>query len=39
MKPNPELDAFLEEITTRWGVPGMAVGIVDQGEIAYARQC
>jgi CubicO group peptidase (beta-lactamase class C family) len=31
------LDCILKEITTRWGVPGMAVGIVDEGQIAYTR--
>jgi CubicO group peptidase (beta-lactamase class C family) len=37
MKPDPKLDAVLEEIKTRWGIPGMAVGIVNRGEIVYAR--
>ncbi|MBN2149523.1 MAG: beta-lactamase family protein [Anaerolineales bacterium] len=37
MQPNPKLDAVLEEIAARWGVPGLAVGIVEHGEIVYAR--
>jgi CubicO group peptidase (beta-lactamase class C family) len=32
-----KLDAVLEEIVTRWGIPGMAVGIVQENEIIYAR--
>jgi CubicO group peptidase (beta-lactamase class C family) len=32
-----KLDAVLEEITSRWGVPGLAVGIVQDGQIAYTR--
>lgn len=31
------LDGVLQEIVTRWGVPGMGVGIVENGEIAYTR--
>jgi CubicO group peptidase (beta-lactamase class C family) len=31
------LDSVLREINSRWGVPGMAVGIVDDGRIAYRR--
>jgi CubicO group peptidase (beta-lactamase class C family) len=36
--PN-KLDQVLEEIIARWGIPGLAVGIVDAGEIIYARGC
>ena len=32
-----ELDYVLGEIASRWRVPGMAVGIVDGGQIAYTR--
>lgn len=32
-----ELDAVLEEIISRWGIPGLAVGIVEGNEILYAR--
>ena len=32
-----QLEAVLQEIVARWGVPGMGVGIVQNGEIAYAR--
>lgn len=34
---NPKLDVVLEEITVHWGIPGLAVGIVENGEIVYAR--
>jgi CubicO group peptidase (beta-lactamase class C family) len=32
-----QLDSVLEEIIARWGIPGLGVGIVDNGEITYAR--
>jgi CubicO group peptidase (beta-lactamase class C family) len=32
-----KLDAVLEEIISRWGVPGLSVGIVQDGQIAYTR--
>ena len=32
-----ELDSVLEEIMTRWGIPGLGVGIVKEGAIAYAK--
>jgi CubicO group peptidase (beta-lactamase class C family) len=31
------LDAFLQEIMPRWDIPGLAVGIVQEDEIAYAK--
>ena len=31
------LDAVLEEIIARWGIPGLAVGIVQEGEIVYTK--
>jgi CubicO group peptidase (beta-lactamase class C family) len=31
------LDSVLEEIMTRWSIPGLGVGIVQEGEIIYAR--
>lgn len=31
-----ELDAVLQEIITRWDIPGMAVGIVKGDEVVYA---
>ena len=37
MKLDPKLDVVLEEIVSRWGVPGLAVGIVDNGEMVYGR--
>ena len=37
MKPDPKLDAVLEKIIALWGVPGLAVGIVEKDEIVYAR--
>ena len=32
-----KLDKVLEEIIHRWGIPGLGVGIVQAGEIAYSR--
>lgn len=32
-----ELDAVLEEITARWGIPGLGAGIVSGDELIYAR--
>ncbi len=32
-----ELDSVLQEIIDRWDIPGLAVGIVEGDEIAYAR--
>jgi CubicO group peptidase (beta-lactamase class C family) len=32
-----DLDNVLQEIVTRWGIPGMAVGIVLDDEIVYAK--
>ena len=32
-----ELDVVLQEIMTRWDVPGMAIGIVKGNEIAYVK--
>ncbi|MCU0519899.1 MAG: beta-lactamase family protein [Anaerolineae bacterium] len=30
-------DAVLEEIIFRWGIPGLGIGIVKDGEVVYAR--
>ena len=32
-----DLDVVLQETMTRWDIPGLAVGIVEGSEIAYAR--
>ena len=32
-----KVTAVLEEIMTRWSIPGLGVGIVEDGEIVYAR--
>ena len=32
-----ELNAVLQEIITRWGIPGLGIGIVEGNEIIYAR--
>jgi CubicO group peptidase (beta-lactamase class C family) len=32
-----KLDAVLEEVISRWGVPGLSVGIVQEGQIVYTR--
>ena len=31
------LDAVLQDIVTRWGVPGLAVGIVEGTEVVYTK--
>jgi CubicO group peptidase (beta-lactamase class C family) len=37
MSLQTQLDRVLEEIVTGWGIPGLGVGIVQEGEIVYAR--
>jgi CubicO group peptidase (beta-lactamase class C family) len=37
MYPNTKLDSVLKEIVARWGIPGMGIGIIECGEITYAR--
>ena len=37
MTLDPKLEPVLEEIVARWGIPGLAVGIVAGGEIVYRR--
>jgi CubicO group peptidase (beta-lactamase class C family) len=37
IKYGKELDRVLEEIVSRWGIPGLSVGIVYGDEIVYAR--
>jgi len=37
MNLEKQLDSVLQEIMTRWGIPGLGVGIVEDGEIVYAR--
>src|SRR5512144_3012396 len=32
-----QLDAVIEEIISRWDIPGMGIGIIQEGEIVYAR--
>jgi CubicO group peptidase (beta-lactamase class C family) len=32
-----QLDHVLQEIMTRWDIPGLGVGLVENGEITYAR--
>lgn len=32
-----QLDTVIEEIMSRWDIPGMGIGIVQDGEIVYAR--
>jgi len=32
-----QLDAVLAEIMSRWGIPGLGVGLVENGQITYAR--
>jgi CubicO group peptidase (beta-lactamase class C family) len=36
-KSYAKLDEVLKEISSRWGIPGMAVGVIEAGEIIYAR--
>ena len=37
MKNKKQLTSVLEEIIHRWGIPGLAVGIVQDGEIVFAK--
>lgn len=37
MKYEQDLETALQEIMTRWDIPGLAVGIVEGDEIVYAR--
>lgn len=32
-----QLDTVLQEIMARWGIPGLGVGLVEDGRITYAR--
>jgi len=32
-----ELEAVLQEIIACWGIPGLGIGIVEEGEIIYAK--
>ncbi|MFN2304961.1 MAG: serine hydrolase domain-containing protein [Anaerolineales bacterium] len=32
-----QLDTVLEEIKSRWGIPGLGIGIVENGQMVYAR--
>ena len=32
-----ELNAVLQETMQRWNIPGLAVGLVEDGEIVYAK--
>ncbi len=35
--PVKELDAYFDETLKRYGLPGLAVGVVRDGEVVYAR--
>lgn len=37
MNQYAQLDAVLQEIMVRWGIPGLGVGLVENGRITYAR--
>jgi len=37
MNNEKELDRVLQKILTGWGVPGMGVGVVEDGQVVYAR--
>jgi len=37
MNQYDQLDAVLAEIMSRWDIPGLGVGLVENGEITYAR--
>lgn len=34
---NPELDELFDQAMQRWDLPGMAVGVVEGGEVTYMR--
>lgn len=37
MRYQNELDAVLQDIVVRWGLPGLAVGIVERDKIVYTK--
>lgn len=37
MRYDKELDAVLQEIVARWGIPGLAVGVVEGAEVVHAK--
>jgi CubicO group peptidase (beta-lactamase class C family) len=37
MERYSQLDTVIEEIMSRWDIPGMGIGIVQDGEIVYVR--
>lgn len=37
MRKTDQLEHVLQEITARWGIPGLCVGVVEGEEIVYAR--
>ncbi|MEN1942635.1 hypothetical protein WCE55_02080 [Luteimonas sp. MJ293] len=34
---NPQLDELFDQAMERWNLPGMAVGVVQDGEVIYMR--
>ena len=34
---NPQLDALFDQARDRWNLPGLAVGVVEDGEVVYMR--
>jgi CubicO group peptidase (beta-lactamase class C family) len=37
MKQYEQLNQVLEDIMVRWDIPGLGVGLIDKGDIVYAR--
>jgi CubicO group peptidase (beta-lactamase class C family) len=37
MKKYDQLDQVLEDIISRWDIPGLAVGLIEEGEIVHTR--
>ena len=35
--PQPELDAIVDEVVARYRLPGLAIGVVERGEVVYRR--
>src|SRR5690606_16773527 len=34
---NPQLDVLFDQARERWNLPGLAVGVVEDGEVVYMR--
>ncbi|WP_082607126.1 serine hydrolase [Lysobacter sp. Root983] len=35
--PRPEIDAFVDDVVARYRLPGLAIGVIEHGEVVYRR--